>query len=139
MTLSREELEAHWMPFTGNRQFKDNPRLLERADGVYYYDTTGRQIFDGLSGLWTCGAGHNRPEIVEAVSRQVSRLAVRTTQRPLLQQHLDQSPAEKSAGPGYHYIHRHAPVSLSASATAPAIASGDTVPLPRGPPAPPHA
>lgn len=74
MTLSREELEAHWMPFTGNRQFKDNPRLLERADGVYYYDTTGRQIFDGLSGLWTCGAGHNRPEIVEAVSRQVSRL-----------------------------------------------------------------
>ena len=74
MTLSREELEAHWMPFTGNRQFKDNPRLLQRADGVYYYDTEGRQIFDGLSGLWTCGAGHNRREIVEAVSRQVAEL-----------------------------------------------------------------
>lgn len=74
MTLSREELEAHWMPFTGNRQFKDNPRLLQRADGVFYYDTEGRQIFDGLSGLWTCGAGHNRPEIVRAVSHQVAEL-----------------------------------------------------------------
>jgi len=62
------------MPFTGNRQFKDNPRLLQKADGVYYYDTEGRQIFDGLSGLWTCGAGHNRSEIVEAVSRQVAEL-----------------------------------------------------------------
>ncbi len=62
------------MPFTGNRQFKDNPRLLQKADGVYYYDTDGRQIFDGLSGLWTCGAGHNRREIVEAVSNQVAEL-----------------------------------------------------------------
>jgi beta-alanine--pyruvate transaminase len=62
------------MPFTGNRQFKDNPRLLQKADGVYYYDTEGRQIFDGLSGLWTCGAGHNRSEIVAAVSRQVAEL-----------------------------------------------------------------
>lgn len=74
MTLTREELEAHWMPFTGNRQFKDNPRLLQKADGVYYYDMDGRQIFDGLSGLWTCGAGHNRREIVEAVSTQVAEL-----------------------------------------------------------------
>ncbi len=72
MTLTRKELEAHWMPFTGNRQFKQNPRLMQKADGVYYYDTEGRQIFDGLSGLWTCGAGHNRTEIVEAVSRQVA-------------------------------------------------------------------
>jgi len=48
--------------------------LLQKADGVYYYDTDGRQIFDGLSGLWTCGAGHNRREIVEAVSNQVAEL-----------------------------------------------------------------
>ncbi|MBT8146066.1 MAG: aminotransferase class III-fold pyridoxal phosphate-dependent enzyme [Gammaproteobacteria bacterium] len=72
--LTRAELESHWMPFTGNRQFKDNPRLMQKAEGVYYYDTDGRQIFDGLSGLWTCGAGHGRPEIVEAVSRQVAEL-----------------------------------------------------------------
>lgn len=62
------------MPFTGNRQFKKQPRLFQRAEGVYYYDCEGKEVFDGLSGLWTCGAGHNRPEIVEAVSRQVAEL-----------------------------------------------------------------
>lgn len=74
MTLSREQLEAHWMPFTGNRQFKDNPRLMASARGAYYTDTEGREIFDGLSGLWTCGAGHGREEITAAVSRQISEL-----------------------------------------------------------------
>lgn len=74
MTLSRQQLEAHWMPFTGNRQFKDNPRLMAGAKGAYYTDNTGRRIFDGLSGLWTCGAGHGRDEITAAVSSQIARL-----------------------------------------------------------------
>ncbi len=74
MKPDRDELEAHWMPFTGNRQFKDHPRLLQSAQGVYYFDVDGRRIFDGLSGLWTCGAGHARSEIVDAVSRQLAEL-----------------------------------------------------------------
>ena len=74
MKLTRDQLEAHWMPFTGNRQFKKNPRLLEKAEGVYYWDVDGNRIYDGLSGLWTCGAGHGRPEIAEAVSRQMTEL-----------------------------------------------------------------
>lgn len=74
MTLSRAELEAHWMPFTGNRQFKDNPRFMVSAKGAYYTDADGREIFDGLSGLWTCGAGHGRDEITAAVSQQVAEL-----------------------------------------------------------------
>lgn len=74
MTLSREQLEAHWMPFTGNRQFKDKPRMMAAAKGVYYTDSDGRQIFDGLSGLWTCGAGHGREEITAAVSKQIATL-----------------------------------------------------------------
>ncbi len=72
--LSQEQLDAHWMPFTGNRQFKKDPRLIVSAEGHYYTDALGRKIFDGLSGLWTCGAGHSRPEIIEAVSRQVKEL-----------------------------------------------------------------
>ena len=72
--LSREELEAHWMPYTGNRQFKDDPRIIVGAEGAYYYDQQGRKIFDGLSGLWCCGAGHNRVEITEAVSQQLQTL-----------------------------------------------------------------
>lgn len=74
MTLSREQLEAHWMPYTGNRQFKDNPRLMASAKGAYYTDINGKEIFDGLSGLWTCGLGHGRDEITAAVSSQMTKL-----------------------------------------------------------------
>lgn len=62
------------MPFTANRFFKENPRVIKAAEGVHYIDEFGRRIFDGLSGLWTCGAGHNRPEIAEAVYRQLTTL-----------------------------------------------------------------
>jgi beta-alanine--pyruvate transaminase len=67
-------LDAHWMPFTGNRQFKANPRMFVSADGAYYTDANGKKVFDGLSGLWCCGLGHNRREIVEAVQRSVATL-----------------------------------------------------------------
>ena len=67
-------LEAHWMPFTANRQFKSDPRMIVGAQGAYYTDADGRKIFDGLSGLWCCGLGHGRTEITEAVSRQVAAL-----------------------------------------------------------------
>ena len=67
-------LEAHWMPFTGNRQFKASPRLFTRAEGAYYTDLEGRRVFDGLSGLWCTGLGHGRREIVDAVSRQIATL-----------------------------------------------------------------
>ncbi|GGK58860.1 aspartate aminotransferase family protein [Amphritea balenae] len=72
--LSQAQLDAHWMPFTANRSFKQDPRLIVAAEGNYYTDADGRKIFDGLSGLWTCGAGHSRPEITEAVSKQLQQL-----------------------------------------------------------------
>ncbi len=67
-------LEAHWMPFTANRQFKKDPRMIVSAEGRYYTDIDGKRKFDALSGLWTCGAGHARPEIAEAVAKQVATL-----------------------------------------------------------------
>jgi len=67
-------LNAHWMPYTGNREFKANPRMIVGAKGCYYTDADGRQIFDGLSGLWTCGLGHGRPEITAAVTKQMNTL-----------------------------------------------------------------
>src|SRR5262249_960490 len=67
-------LDAHWMPFTGNRQFKAHPRMFVAAEGAYYTDTEGRKILDGLSGLWCTGLGHGRREIVDAISRQAAAL-----------------------------------------------------------------
>jgi beta-alanine--pyruvate transaminase len=62
------------MPFTSNRHFKADPRMIVAAQGAYFTDDEGRRIFDGLSGLWCSGLGHGRPEITEAVSRQIARL-----------------------------------------------------------------
>src|SRR5574343_1294240 len=71
-------LQAHWMPFTGNRDFKTEAqaraRMLVRAEGCYYTDSTGRKVFDGLSGLWCSGLGHARAEITEAAARQMATL-----------------------------------------------------------------
>lgn len=67
-------LDAHWMPFTGNRQFKKNPRMFVAAEGAYYTDSNGKKIFDGLSGLWCCGLGHGRREIAEAIAKTASSL-----------------------------------------------------------------
>ena len=73
-SLSHDELDAFWMPFTANRHFKANPRLLERAEGMYYWTPEGRQILDGVAGLWCVNAGHGRPEIAAAVARQLTTM-----------------------------------------------------------------
>lgn len=72
--LTEAQLDAYWMPYTSNREFKANPRIITAAEGSYLIDSEGRKILDGLSGLWTCGAGHSRSEIAEAVSRQLRQL-----------------------------------------------------------------
>ncbi len=68
------DLDALWMPFTANRQFKSNPRLITGADGMYFKLADGREVLDGIAGLWCCNAGHNRPRIVEAIQKQILEL-----------------------------------------------------------------
>nr|WP_167670917.1 aspartate aminotransferase family protein [Allopusillimonas ginsengisoli] len=63
-----------WMPFTANRQFKEHPRMLAKAKGMYYTSTDGQQILDGTAGLWCVNAGHGREEIIEAITRQTTEL-----------------------------------------------------------------
>jgi len=72
--LDRDALEAFWMPFTANRQFKAHPRLLAKASGMHYWTPDGRQVLDGVAGLWCVNAGHGRREITEAVSRQIAEM-----------------------------------------------------------------
>jgi len=73
-TPDRSQLEAFWMPFTANRQFKARPRLLARASGMHYFTPDGRQILDGVAGLWCVNAGHGRREIADAVSHQIAEM-----------------------------------------------------------------
>jgi len=72
--LQRDEMEAFWMPFTANRQFKANPRMLAKAAGMHYWTPEGRQILDAVAGLWCVNAGHGRKEISEAVSKQIATM-----------------------------------------------------------------
>ncbi len=73
-SLHASTLEHFWMPFTANRQFKAAPRLLAKADGMYYWTPDGRQVLDGTAGLWCVNAGHNRKPIVEAIQKQAATM-----------------------------------------------------------------
>ncbi|HTU68215.1 MAG TPA: aspartate aminotransferase family protein [Steroidobacteraceae bacterium] len=73
-THTVSDLSAWWMPFTANRQFKDKPRLLAKASGMYYETPDGRRVLDGVAGLWCVNAGHGRAEITEAVAHQLGEM-----------------------------------------------------------------
>jgi len=73
-TAAPPSMDAFWMPFTANKQFKAAPRLLASASGMYYKDVDGREILDATAGLWCCNAGHSRPRIVQAVKTQIETL-----------------------------------------------------------------
>ncbi len=72
--LKTNDLEAFWMPFSANRQFKKAPRLFVSAKGTRYVTQDGRHVLDGTSGLWCVNAGHCRPKIVEAIRKQAGEL-----------------------------------------------------------------
>ena len=83
---NRDDLASFWMPFTSNKAFKAKPRIIDRADGFYFYDKEGREVIDGFSGMWCCHLGHNHPKLVEALVNQAK--------------HLDYSPAFNFAHEG---------------------------------------
>lgn len=68
------KLSAHWMPFTANKAFKKNPRLLESSSGMYWTTAQGNRLLDMTSGLWCTNLGHSRPEIAEAMYASAKQL-----------------------------------------------------------------
>lgn len=68
------DLSAFWMPFTPNRDFKASPRMLARAEGMYFYDEQGRALLDACAGLWCVNAGHGRAPITEAIRKAAGEL-----------------------------------------------------------------
>ncbi|MEZ5651084.1 MAG: aspartate aminotransferase family protein [Burkholderiaceae bacterium] len=72
--LDRKTLEPYWMPFTDNKRFKEAPRMVSSAEGMYYTAPDGHRILDGLATLWCVNAGHCRPRVVEAIRAQAGVL-----------------------------------------------------------------
>ena len=68
------DLSAFWLPFTPNRSFKASPRMLARAEGMHYYDESGRALLDCCAGLWCVNAGHGRKPIADAIARAAHEL-----------------------------------------------------------------
>ena len=73
-TTQTLSLDAYWMPFTANRQFKQAPRMLAKAEGMHFWTPEGRKILDGIAGLWCVNAGHARPKIVQAIQQQAAEM-----------------------------------------------------------------
>jgi beta-alanine--pyruvate transaminase len=73
-TTQALSLDAYWMPFTANRQFKQAPRMLAKAEGMHFWTPEGRKILDGIAGLWCVNAGHARPKIVQAIQQQAAEM-----------------------------------------------------------------
>lgn len=67
-------LEQFWLPFTGNRAFKESPKLLKKASGMHYENEQGQKILDSCAGLWCVNAGHNQRKIVDAIQKQCAEL-----------------------------------------------------------------
>lgn len=74
MNRQNLNLDNFWIPFTSNKAFKEDPRLLVGAKGMYYQSEDGKEILDGISGLWCCNPGHCHPHIVEAIKKQIETM-----------------------------------------------------------------
>jgi len=74
LSIDLPDMDSYWMPFTGNRYFKDNPRVIHRAEGMYCWSHDGRKLLDMVAGLWCCNAGHCDPRIVKAIQEQAAEL-----------------------------------------------------------------
>jgi len=88
MSYDVNSLEAHWMPFSANRDFKKDPRIVVKSEGMYMWDYKGGEIIDGSSALFCTPLGHGRREIAEAVYQQMLAMTIRRISSLAIQAHL---------------------------------------------------
>ncbi len=67
---------AHYLhPFTDFKALNETgARVMVKGDGIYLWDSEGKRIIDGMSGLWCVNVGYGRTSISEAVYRQMETL-----------------------------------------------------------------
>ncbi len=75
MLPSEQDLRHIVLDLRQMKSFAQDPLVIERADGVWYWDTEGHKILDCLSGIFVANVGHNNRRIIEALKAQLDRLA----------------------------------------------------------------
>ncbi|MBN7820119.1 aminotransferase class III-fold pyridoxal phosphate-dependent enzyme [Bowmanella yangjiangensis] len=71
---NRQSFSSHWLAFTSNRRFHQQPKMVSHAEGIYYYTPDGHQLYDSLSGLWCTPLGHGNKGIAAAINTQMGQL-----------------------------------------------------------------
>ncbi|MBT7584472.1 MAG: aspartate aminotransferase family protein [Gemmatimonadetes bacterium] len=64
-----------FLDYQSTEAFLQNPIVVSRAEGVYYWDTEGRRYFDGIGGIFVANLGHGHPRVIEAVKRQLDTMS----------------------------------------------------------------
>ena len=72
----RENLLRHtFVDFHQMADFIRNPLIFDRAQGLYYWDTEGKRYFDAIGGIFVATLGHGHPRLLEAMRRQMEKMA----------------------------------------------------------------
>ena len=64
-----------FLDYQSTEAFLQNPIVVSRAEGVYYWDTEGRRYFDGIGGIFVANLGHGHPRVIDAVKRQLDMMS----------------------------------------------------------------
>src|SRR5262245_3325902 len=74
--LATRDIETLIHPYTNLATFRETgPLMIERGQGVFLYDTSGKPYIDGMAGLWCTALGHGNEELIEAAMRQMRKLS----------------------------------------------------------------
>lgn len=73
--IEREDTTALWHPFADMSSVPDREVVMERGEGVWVYDQSGKRYLDASAGLWYCNVGHGRKALAEAAAQQMGLLA----------------------------------------------------------------
>src|SRR5690606_35579665 len=69
------DIRYHLHSYTDARKHQETgPMIIEKGDGIYVEDITGKRYIEAMAGLWSVGVGFSEPRLVEAATRQMSKL-----------------------------------------------------------------
>src|SRR5215510_8333857 len=74
--LATRDIETLIHPYTNLASIRDTgPLVIDRGQGVFLYDNSGKSYIDGMAGLWCTALGHGNEELIEAATRQMHKLS----------------------------------------------------------------